>query len=344
MRETAHALLRAARREGSPELSERAVGVMRNWCANHTHDLRRALALSRRVQASAEARRDPGAIAASACDVALFELVLGRVRAALATLEPALSAAQRADAVACLLNVRAIRALAFCFRGEWERVSDEWAAAGPLIGRVPGALRVGLLLWARVRRDLWLGRPGPPVPSAQDLYGGIAQFQSDVLAGAGLIAAETGAPSAAEILRRAGDRQPLPGIGVNWLTAAQSIAAGWAELGDAAAAAPWYEALAPYRGTLLVGPTDLILGRLARLLGRSAEAESHLARALRLARRESLRPWLALVRAEQARLWEGAGPGAVRRITAATGESRRIAASLGMRHRDRTPASQEDPR
>lgn len=331
MKDTARALLRIARRERNAELHERGLSVLRNWWANHSFELRRALALSRRLLASAEARRDPSSIATAGCDVALFELVLGQVRRALATLEPALREAERADAIASLLNIRAIRALAFCFRGEWDRCAEEWSQAEPLLGRVPGALRVGLLLWARVRRDLWLGRSPEPAPPTGGLYGGIAQFQSDVLAGTGLLAAESGNAAAATILERASERQARPGVGVNWLTAAQSIAAGWVALGDAERAEPWSAALAPYQGTLLVGCTDLTLGQIARLAGRFEEAEAHLARAARLARRESLRPWLALVRAEQARLWALSPAASSKRIHAAVAESRSLAESLGMR-------------
>lgn len=333
MRQTAVRLLRLARRAGRPELEERALAVQRNWYANHTPRVGRALALSRSLLERAEARRDVWDAAVMGSDVGLFEFVTGRVGAALDTLERALAAATRMGALAAVVNVRAVRAMCFCFRGAWDQVESEWVAAAPLLGRVPGALRVGLLFWARTRSDLWRGRPGPKIPDTQQLYAGISQFQTDVLAGVGLVAAETGAPAAREILERVAARQPRVGSGVNWLTAAQAIAAGWAELGDAAHAEPWYDALLPYRGTLLAGCTELTLGRIARLTGRTAAAERHLARVVRLARREGLRPLAALALGEQAVLARmGRGPHSAERAIAHERESLAIAADLGMRH------------
>ncbi len=337
MRQTALRLRRLARRLRSPELEKRSQIVLRNWYANHSSSVSRALALSRKLLASAEAQRDPWDVAVLAADVGLFEFVIGRVGDALATLDLALDAAERMGAVATLINVRAVRAICFCYRGEWSRVQQEWEHAAPLLGRVPGALRLGLLLWARSRTDLWLGRPGPPLPTADQLYAGIEQFKTDVLAGVGLVAAERGAPTAREILRRASDRQPHAGSGVNWLTATQCIAAGWAELADVEQAAPWYVALSPYRGTLLAGCTDLTLGRIARLQGRPEIAERDLARAVRLARRENLKPYLALARHEQASLWEAWGrPHDERRSAAARTEFEALRQALGMRHLEAT--------
>ena len=332
MRDTAERLRSLARRSGNDELEEQALTVLRNWSANHTTRVERALELSRRLLARARQRRDPWDEAVFGSDVGLFELVTGRVRQALATLERALEAAERVGALSALINVRAVRALCFCFRGEWSRVEEEWGLAAPLLGRVPGALRTGLLFWARTRSDLWRGRPGPPVPDSEQLYAGITQFQNDVLAGAGLVAAERRAPAAAEILRRVAARQPRSGSGVNWLTASQALAAGFAELGAAGEATPWYDALAPYRGSLLVGCTDLILGRIALLDGRLDAAARDLARAARLARREELGPFLVLTLREQARL------------SAARGRPRYLSRARALRARADTLAERLDMR
>ena len=332
MRQTAERLLRLARRARSAELEEQALTVLRNWWANHSARVPRALALSRRLLAEARRRRDPWDEAVFASDVGLFELITGRVGEALATLERALETALRVGAVSALINVRALRATCFCFRGEWARVDEEWSHAAPLFGRVPGTLRLGLLLYARTRSDLWRGRPGPPLPDTAQLYAGISQFQTGMLAGAGAVAAEQGAPIAAEILRRAAARQPHSGSGVNWLSATQAIAAGFAMLGEVEEATPWYEALTPYRGTLLGGCTDLILGQIARLAGRYDAAERELARAARLARRESLRPFLVMALREQALLARARGrPTDVARASALEVRAQALADELGMR-------------
>jgi hypothetical protein len=330
MRQTAARLLRIARRARDSALEEQALTVERNWWANHSVRLARALSLSRRLLASARRRSDPWDEAVFGSDVGTFELITGRVGEALLTLDDALERALRTGAVSAVINMHAVRATCFCFRGEWDRVDQEWERAAPLLGRVTRTLRLGMLLFARIRSDVWRGRPGPPLPADPDrLYADIAQFQIDALAATGLVAAEQRAPVAAELLRRAGERQDLSGSGVNWLTATQAIAAGWTALGAAGEAARWYEPLAPYRGTLLLGCTDLILGQGARLAGRLDAAGRDLARAARHARRERLRPFLALALREQALLARDRGSIAGANTLARRAE--RLAAELGMK-------------
>lgn len=73
-----------------------------------------------------------------------------------------------------------------------------------------------------------------------------------------------------------------------------------AELGDRERAVKLYELLLPYSGFNIVfshlgffGPASRYLGVLATMLGRFAEAESHLMSALRLSSRTGARPWIA---------------------------------------------------
>lgn len=313
----------------SPELRYQALSLLRTWQANHTAQLDRALLLSRRLVRLAERRGDAWDLASSWSDIALFEFVQGRVGRAVRALEQALEVAPRSGTFATILDVRALRALCFAYRGEWSRVDEEWRRAEPLRGRVPGALRIGLLLWARSVTDLWLGRGAPPIQAPERLYSGSAQLQNDVVAGAGLIASERGDPAAPNILAAADERQPVDGAGVNWLLGSQAIAGGWVNLGRRDEAARWYDALAAYRGTLLVGSTDLLLARIDTLLGRTREARAHLARALRQFRREGLRPFLGMALYEKAAVEAAAGRG--EHAAAPRAEAMEVFESLGMR-------------
>jgi tetratricopeptide (TPR) repeat protein len=93
----------------------------------------------------------------------------------------------------------------------------------------------------------------------------------------------------------------LPGSGPRWLGAAADLAAVAAGTGNADAAARLYDALAGYRGRLVVwagansvtGPVTHYLGILAAQLGRLDEAAEHLERAAAMQRGIGALPWLA---------------------------------------------------
>lgn len=305
MRSTAEQLLEVANRLRRPEFRFRALHLLRTWQANHTDDFKKTLSLSRRLHSIATKRGDAWDRASSCADIGFFEFVRGRVGKALESLDEAVDLALRSGTFATIIDVRAVRALCFCYQGEWERVDEEWSHAAPLLGRVPGALRIGLLFWSRAMLDLWLGRPAAPMKPLK--YAGSQQLENNVLAGMGLLASERRDPEAASILEMAQRRQPLDGAGVNWLLASQAIAAGWANLGQREKAADWYELLLPYRETLLVSSTDLVLGRIAALEERWEASSQDFNRAIRLFRRERLLPHLGIALYERGR-GELAGP------------------------------------
>jgi hypothetical protein len=203
---------------------------------------------------------------------------------------------------------------------------------------VPGSLRLGQLLWARTRTDLWLGRPGPPTPSAERTYPGIAEFETAFLATLGAVASERGHPSAESWLRKAEARHPLDGVGLNWLPAAQALLAGFTILRRAREADRWYAALEPYRRVLNLQFTAYELGRAAALCGRFEAASRDLATAVRIARREGMRPHLALALEQLASLESTSGRVRDRaRAARAAREAAELFKALGM-SRSRPPA------
>jgi len=240
-----------------------------------------------------------------------------------------------------VLNVRSIRALCRTYRGDWSGLEEEWEEATPLAGRAPGALRLGLLFLARALADLWLGRPAPPVPPPENLYAGIPQGRIDAVAAAGLLAAERGHPQARALLATAQEQHPVSGVGVNWLGASLALAAGWARRGDRERSAVWYEPLRPYRGTLLVGAADLVLARIATTNAWWEEGRRHVDRAVRLARREALRPLLALALEARAAIARGGAPR--RAAAAADREARGLRDLLGMPGSIRPPQGGDTP-
>jgi tetratricopeptide (TPR) repeat protein len=301
MRSVAEELL-AAVRPGNPELRERALMIHRNWYANHTTDVERARVLNRRALRSAEQRGDTWDHMLLSESTGFFELSLLHIENALAALDFALTCALKTGALAKIIDVRALRALCFCHRGEWGRVEEEWGEASPYLDQVPGSLRLGQLLWARIRANLWLGRPPPTVPPPGRTYPGISQFETAMLAGAGLVASERGHAAAAELLESASKRHPRRGVGLNWLPGAQALAAGWVNVACAGEAAQWYPGLTPYRRTLNLGFTALELARIAALNRWWDSGGADFAAAVRLGRREGLRPHLAIALCERARM------------------------------------------
>jgi tetratricopeptide (TPR) repeat protein len=278
-------------------------------------------------------RGDPHELALLWENQALFDFSTAHLEAALSALDRALDLASRAGELAKIVDVRALRALCFCFRGDWQRVDDEWGEAMAVARDVPGSLRLGQLLWARTRTDRWLGRPPPPTPSAESTYPGIAEFETAILATLGLVASERGDPRAEQWLSEAERRHPRDGVGLNWLPAAQALLVGWTNLGRASEAAGWSRALECYRDVLNLQFTAYELGRAAFLCGNLDLASRHLANAVRVARREGMRPYLGLALEQRALLGRARGrTGDRTRARRDADEAGELFHALGMRH------------
>jgi class 3 adenylate cyclase len=332
MRAIAGELEALSRRLHDPALRGQALLVQRNWYANHTTDVERARALTGRALRNARGRLGSYELLALLESQALLELSTARVGLALSTLDRALELATQTGALAKIVDVRALRALCACYRGEWQRVDEEWGEAMAATREVPGSLRLGQLLWARARVDLWLGRPAPPTPSAEGTYPGIAEFGTAILATLGVVGSERGDPRSEQWLREAERRHPRGGMGLNWLPAAQSLLAGWTNLGRANEAWQWYAPLEPYRPILNLHFTAYELGRTAALCGHREAGDRDLAQALRIARREAMRPYLGLGLQQRARLWLARGRPADRaRARRALDAAAETLHALGMR-------------
>jgi tetratricopeptide (TPR) repeat protein len=125
----------------------------------------------------------------------------------------------------------------------------------------------------------------------------------------------------------------------NWLNALDECAQACVHLGDAETAAVLYDLLLPYAARVIVvsyggavdGPVSRYLGLLATVMGRLAEAELHLERALDLARRLGARPCVAHVLRDQAALLRRRGaPGDTDAAAARRAEAVAIYEELGM--------------
>lgn len=301
LRSTARRLAALAGRLDDARLRERAQLVLRNWYANHTPEVGRALRLTQQLLRGARRRHAGWDEVAFLEQVALFRFHRGQVGRALAGLDEALALAERIGAPAKIVDVRALRAMCCCFRGDWAALDAEWSAAAPLVARLPGALRVGWLIWARTRADLWLGRPLPNLRPAEQLYPGLAQFQTVMLAFGAVARSEQGDGAAADLAGLASAQLSRSGCGVNWTLAAQALASTWANLGRADAAGEWYAPLAHGGGSLyLLGAPAVELGRIAALNRRWEAAAAHFAEALALYQRERLRALHAVALAERA--------------------------------------------
>ncbi len=326
MRRITDSLLSLARRLASAHLLDRAYLIERNWYANHTHDVARALRLSRCAERIAERRGEPWDLALRAESVGFFELCLGNLDAALEALDRALAIVLRIGVPAKILDVRALRAVCFCLRGEWDAVSEEYERAAQERGETPSSLRFGQLIWSRTRMEAWLMRGDGDPPAPEITYSGISQFQTAMLAGAGQMASERGDPGAARLLETASKSHPRDGVGLNWLPAAQSLAAGWTFLGDAERAGEWYGSLSPYRAAIQLGPIAIDLARISALQGDREASGTDLDAALSIARRGKMRPYVALALLHRARCAPRREPSAAR----AEAEADAMFATLGM--------------
>lgn len=302
LRSTALTLKKLARRLDDAELEERAGNALRNWYVNHTPHFHRALELTRTLADSAERRDDPWYTALYQNEIAFLELLVGRVRDALQSVGRALETAEGKGVAAEVINARATAALCHCFRGDWQAFEETWSRAAPLLAEVPGAVRAGLLIWARRRVDFWLGRDSARLPSPRRIYAGMPSAHVAVGASAALVLSEQDAEAGERALSEAEVALSAGGSGLNWFIAAQGVASGWCNLDRAGEAAAGYSRLAPYRGRLYLGATDLECARIARLNGWWDAGERDVARAVRTARREGLEPILGLALLERARL------------------------------------------
>jgi class 3 adenylate cyclase len=107
----------------------------------------------------------------------------------------------------------------------------------------------------------------------------------------------------------AGDFKDLP-FDAQWTVSLTLLAEAAVTLGDVARARRLYELLAPYEGGAVVagraaasyGPVGRVLGLLAEVTGRTADAERHFDSALAFSERMGDRPFAARIRFEHARL------------------------------------------
>jgi tetratricopeptide (TPR) repeat protein len=123
-----------------------------------------------------------------------------------------------------------------------------------------------------------------------------------------------------------------------WLFGMSILAEACALLGDVAAAASLYDALAPYAGLNAVAPTEIAmdsvdrpLGVLAGMRGSWEQAERHFAAALAMNRRMGARPWVAQTQHDHAAmLLARAGPGDRERADGLLAEAIAAYEELGM--------------
>lgn len=231
-----------------------------------------------------------------------------------------------------ILNARAVRALCACFRGDWVELDEEWSLAAPLLAEVRGALRIGLLLWARRRADLWLGRPFPQARSPAEIYAGMPSAALAVEASGCLIAVEHGSVNAGVRAGALSEVMPRTGRGLNWFIAVQALCASFGHLGDAEEAERWAVALSPFRDCFYLGFSRMALGRADALNGRWEQSIGHFDRAVATCRAQGLRPLLALALLERGRVYDLRGArGDAERARLSNEEGRRILEQLGMR-------------
>jgi len=332
MRTTADEILATASSLRSPELREHALLVHRNWHANHTTDVAQARSLTRRVLKSAERRGDVWDQTLLLESLGLFELSMVRIDAALEALDRALDLATDVGALAKIIDARGLRALCFTHRGEFGRVEEEWEKARSLVGQVPGSIHLGQFLWARTRARLWQGEFHGSPAARDTAYPGLEELETAELAVMGMIASETNAPHARDLVSAAGKRHPTDGVGLNWMLASQMLAAAWLNLDEVDEAMKWYPGLLPYHRTLSLTFPAVELARIAAAKGWWETSAKHFRTALSIAKREGLRPHHAIARFEQARMWTAQGsPGLQSRAERALAEASQALEELGMR-------------
>ncbi len=312
-------------------LASRALAVERLWYLNHTRELDRVISLSEHLVSYYRRKQDRWFLCRELGDLAFFQFLTGQVTKALATCEEAIALAENIGTHYELLDNRAVRAICHCFRGAWDQVDQEWEDLKPHMGRVPGTKRLGLLIWARVRTDLWRGHESLNVPSARKNYEDMPLTEVPVMASTALRFSEERGPESVGMLGAVSARVPGNGDGLMWLIAAQALTAGWVNVGEAARGATWHAALAPYRRTLYLTSTTLERARAAAANGWWQQALADFSHCTRLCRREGLRPLLAVALFEKAHMYTTRNrSGDRRRAREARAEAAQIFAALQM--------------
>ena len=270
--------------------------------------------------------------------IALMEL--GRVSEA----ESALAAFERAARLAgdaeAMVMVTARHAMLATLRGRFGdalRLAEQVEQAGNRIGLADTPALVGTL------RGMVLNERGPleKAAGAVDLLLDAARHHPGHLyeaTAAGVLAALGRTPEAAAELQRA-----LPwvlrGSGPRWLVAAAGLALAAGAAGDREAAEALYEALAPYRGRLVIQgganavlcPVSYYLGLLTAVLGRWDEAITLFSEAVSLAGEIGALPAAAHARTSLAdALAARSGPGDQGAAEEQRRHARSIAERLGM--------------
>jgi class 3 adenylate cyclase len=147
------------------------------------------------------------------------------------------------------------------------------------------------------------GRAGELVPAVRDLaerFPGIPAWRGGLVT----LAARSGDVELArqELVRFAGDDFSAIPRDVNWLPGMSLLGEAIALIGDTERAQPAYDDLLPYEGLVIVvaraagcnGPIDRVLGMLAQTMGRTDDAERHLANSVEIATGMDDRPGMAL--------------------------------------------------
>lgn len=323
-----------ARTLGDPHWAMEALGLEGLWHLNHTRAFERAIAISKRRAAYHARQQDRWSLCRELGDFAFCNFLTGRITKALETCEEAIALAEEIGTHYEILDNRAVRAICHCFRGDWDSVDREWELSAPHLRRVPGTKRLGLLIRARVRTDLWRGHESLRVPSARKNYEDMPLTEIPVAAATALGMSEREEPGrAADLMAQVTGRVPATGDGLMWLVAAQALSAGWVNLGDAGRAATWYESLAPYAHTLYLSSTGLERARVASANSWWPQALADFTRCTRACRREGLRPVLAIALFEKARMYTSRGrPGDEGKCKAALMEARQLFDELRMPH------------
>jgi len=211
--------------------------------------------------------------------IALMELgQVGEAESALAAFERAAQVAGDAEAIVMVTARHAMLATLRGRFGDALRLAEQVLQAGNRIGLADTPALASLL------RGMVLNEQGPPEKAAEavDVLLDSARHQPGHLyeaTAAGVLATLGRSTEAAAELQRALP-QVLGGSGPRWLGAAAALAQAASAAGDQEAAESLYEALAPYRGRLVIqgganavpGPVSHSLGLLTAALGRWDEA------------------------------------------------------------------------
>jgi tetratricopeptide (TPR) repeat protein len=291
--------------------------------------------------------------------VALMEL--GRVaeaESALAAFEREVAAAGDAEAA---VMVTARHAMLAILRGRFEQAIElipEVAERGRRAGLADAAALTGTLAWSvAVERgtgtgwEAFIGLSASTMAAERGIGGGFEGAVKYLLTLASRQPGHLFEATAARILMSLGreaeagaelERQlphALAGSGPRWLGAMADLAMVAVAVNDTAAAAQLYEALAPYRGRLVVlaganstwGPVSHYLGLLAAGTGRTGDAVRHFEDAAGLEEQIGALPFLAHSLSGLAdALASRAGKGDAERASEHRRRARDIAQRLGM--------------